>query len=552
MVSPNLSLKKSESSSLSLNESAKRFFQVVYTEKKEKEREEEDETPKIRVSTLISEDHLLRKNAIARILKRQIVIEGTLKSVNSQEIASHLLVELIRAAYLPNNKIPEQKITEVATLIDKYIILKLESLHALDSSSLSTKMKNIIKESNKLVNWLIDLVACEIEEILLEDKVKQVASSNLFDFLSKNITLPPDSPYASDLEIQIYLSICRNFAKFDADMLRLVLFKYYNSGWTSFSASANEMEIRSIGKNIKSLRNAVEDQLQHPLIRQIDKIVKKYSLFYSIFLEIISSDPVKAYADIKTGPKSYASLISKTCEQKYNKVRGRLWRAAVRSIIYIFLTKSVFVVALEVPVIKWLNEPINYSALAINVAFPAVLLFLIIAFIKTPSSKNTEKIVEGINELTIGEGKKKVPFVLRQPKKRGWLIDLIFGLVYTAAFFFSVYVIVLVLNRFNFTWVSITIFLFFLAFVSFFSTMIKKDVKEFIVIESRENIFSFLIDLFYMPIIAVGKWLSNNVSKVNIFVFIFDFIIEAPFKVFVNVAEEWTRYVKERKDEISN
>jgi hypothetical protein len=50
----------------------------------------------------------------------------------------------------------------------------------------------------------------------------------------------------------------------------------------------------------------------------------------------------------------------------------------------------------------------------------------------------------------------------------------------------------------------------------------------------------------------VGKWLSNNVSKVNIFVFIFDFIIEAPFKVFVNVAEEWTRYVKERKDEISN
>jgi len=46
----------------------------------------------------------------------------------------------------------------------------------------------------------------------------------------------------------------------------------------------------------------------------------------------------------------------------------------------------------------------------------------------------------------------------------------------------------------------------------------------------------------------IGKWLSSNVSKVNIFIFVFDFIIEAPFKVLVEVAEDWTRYVKERKD----
>ncbi|HQC49653.1 MAG TPA: hypothetical protein PLN57_00795, partial [bacterium] len=58
----------------------------------------------------------------------------------------------------------------------------------------------------------------------------------------------------------------------------------------------------------------------------------------------------------------------------------------------------------------------------------------------------------------------------------------------------------------------------------------------------------FLVDLFYMPIILVGRWLSNKMSRLNIFVFIFDFIIEAPFKILVNVAEDWTKYVRERRD----
>ena len=90
--------------------------------------------------------------------------------------------------------------------------------------------------------------------------------------------------------------------------------------------------------------------------------------------------------------------------------------------------------------------------------------------------------------------------------------------------------------------------MFFLAFVSFFSIVVTKDVKNLIIVQKRDSFFGFLIDLFYMPIIAVGKWLSGKASKLNFFVFIFDFIIEAPFKVLLDIAEDWTRYVRERKD----
>jgi predicted nuclease of restriction endonuclease-like RecB superfamily len=40
------------------------------------------------------------------------------------------------------------------------------------------------------------------------------------------------------------------------------------------------------------------------------------------------------------------------------------------------------------------------------------------------------------------------------------------------------------------------------------------------------------------------------VSRVNVFVFVMDFILEAPFKVLVEIAEQWTRYVRERKEDI--
>ena len=62
--------------------------------------------------------------------------------------------------------------------------------------------------------------------------------------------------------------------------------------------------------------------------------------------------------------------------------------------------------------------------------------------------------------------------------------------------------------------------------------------------------FSVAIDFFAIPILSVGHWISAKFAKINIFVFIMDFIIEAPFKVVIEIIEEWIGFVKEKKDEI--
>ena len=575
MVSPNLIKRAVDDPVAEINANTKKLFQVIYTEQNKKEEPDEDGVPKIKVSTLISrlaffyeeirnvvdyeEEHLLRKNAIARILRRQILIEGALKETDSAKIAEHLLIELIRASYLPNNKIPETKIKEVASLLEKYVRLKnqvaLKINAGLNLKADINEAKNLINQKNKLIHWLLTLAACDIEENLAPDPVKQTIVDNLFSVLSKKIQLPHDLPYQDDLEIQIYLSISRNFLKFDADMLSFVLFKYYNDGWLSLNSSgalsdADNQKIKTIAASFGELRKTVDGQLEHPLTRQLDKIVRMYSLYFSILTETINGNPVQIYNELQKGEKSFIALLRNVCQRKYHKVKNHLWRAAVRSIIYIFLTKSIFAILIEVPAIKWFGEPLNPVSLAINISFPAVLLFLIVFSTRQPKDDNTDKIISGIKEIVFVGSEKKQPLVLRPDSAHGWLKYGIFNLIYIASFLASVYFIIWALTKVNFNWVSITIFLFFLVFVSFFSVITTKEVKELVVVERKENLFTFLRDLFFMPIILVGRWLSGKFSKINIFIFLFDFIIESPFKVLVGIAEDWTKYVREQRDNV--
>lgn len=565
MVSPNLIKRLEDDGGAEVNSDAKKLFQVIFNAKN-KQSEEDDETPKIHVSSLISrlsffyekvrnavdydEEHLLRKNAIKRILKRQVIIEGVLKAAKIEEISSHLLVELIRGSYLPNDKVPEAKLAEISAIIGKYINLKNQCVLKINSElSLKTdwnKARNLFKEKNNLIKRLLALAACEIEENLGTDKVKQVMVSNMFNILSKSIKLPPDQPYEKDLEIQIYLAISRTFSKFDADMLSLVLFKYYVD-----SKLLESSKSKKIVDNIQSIFATIDYQLNHPLARQLDKVVKEYGLYFNVLAETVEPDPAKIFSEIKKNSKSFINLVKKTCNNKYKKAKGRLWRAAVRSIIYIFLTKSIFVFLIEIPAIRWFGEQINYSALFINVSFPAILLFFIVFLTQTPGDKNTAKIIEGVKEISFVGEERRQPLILRRPGRRGFFINAIFNIIYTAAFLASLFFIIWVLTKVGFNWVSITIFLFFLAFVSFFSIITTKGVKDLIIIDRKDNLLNFLVDLFYMPIISAGRWLSGNVSKINIFIFIFDFIIEAPFKVLVEIAEDWTRYIKERKERMT-
>lgn len=546
MLNPTLTKKNEKPMEVTAN--TKKLFQAVY--RKQNEEEKGGDAPKIKVSELISkmsfyyekirntvdykEENLLHKNAIKRMIKRQIVIQG---AQNENDIAKHLLTELIRAGYLPNNKIEESKICELGKVIGRYIALKKYCLAGLPNGN---------GAKSKMTDWIIAMAACDLEERLGRDAVKQMAISNMHEILRESVKLPEDLPYEKDKDIQIYIGIHRGYLKFDEEMIEFILFKYFNAGWPD----AGDEEIAALARNITALRQAIDSQTAHPLAGQLNRIINGYTVYFTILTDVIEDDPAGVYEKIYTDPKAFPRLIKKFCNKRYKDVKSKLRRAGVRSITYIFLTKMILAVILEIPITLWLGQTINNTSLAINITFPPFLLFLIILFTRLPAEANTAKIIEGIEEIVFEEKQRQKTFLLRKPAKRSKTMDIVFGAIYSIAFFLSFGLVIWVLNKFYFSIVSIIIFLFFLTLVSFFSIRIRKVTRELIIVEQKENIFKFLADFFYVPIIEVGKWLSEKFSRLNVFVFVLDFIIEAPFKIFVEMTEEWTKYVKERKDEI--
>lgn len=550
---------------LSVTPGAKKIFQAIYKAKGAARAKPDDTIQKIQVSDLISkmafyyekirnavnynEDHLQRKDAIARIIKRQIIIESPIKFNRSdtQAAAKHLLMELIRAGYLANNTLPETKIDEVAVVLGKYLLLRrLVTAQAAGNFNFfgNPKATKEFDSKGEVTNWLIGLCAAEIEELVSPDPVSKTVMGVMYKLLEKRLELPASLPYDQDLPLQLYLSIHRCFLKADEDMLSLIVLNYFNGDWEN----ADEAAIKRVASELFALHKLIIDHLRHPIGAQLDRIVSVHTVYFTILRDVVSEDPVAVYDELFDDPKAFPRRLKQACLRRYSTAKSKLWRAAVRSIIYILLTKSVFAVILEVPAAQFFNSDVNPFSLLINIAFPAILLFIAVAVTPLPGEENTKKVVAGIEEIVYAEKERSEPILVRKPVNRSAFMNIIFGIFYTITFFISFGVIVWFLDRLQFSWVSTVIFLFFLAFVSFFTIRIRRGAKQWMVVYPKDNIFRFLLDFFSVPIVATGKWLSGKFSQINVFVFVLDFIIEAPFKIFVDIAEEWTKYVRERKE----
>lgn len=552
MPSPNLKTKTENNQKIELSEASKDLFRVIYQnqEADSQKKEVEDKVSKIKVNDIISkmsffyekirnavdykEDHLLRKNAISRILKRLYLTGHN----NHDEIAKTLLTELIRGGYLANNSIPETKIAEISLILERFAKLK---------RLLLASGKKTHHEVDDIKTWTNNLESTEIEENLGDHSIDKVIAQHIFQIINNNIINDQKgATFLRDKKIQIYLAIFNKLFKYDDAMLEFVLFRYINPNWPQ----ASDADIALIAQHYHEIMEVIHQQLEHPFRKQVNKIAFKYTIYFSILRDAIEENPKGSYDKLKNNPASFKKLIEKICERRYKESRGKLQRGAARSIIYLFLTKTLLVFILEVPIILFLGEQLIYYSLIINVMFPPVLLLFIALFTSIPDQQNTAKIQEGIEEILLNPDLNNNTVKLHYPTARTAASNIIFSFLYFVMFAASFGFVIWGLRSINFNFVSIVIFILFLSFVSFFGIRLARFAKTYSVMENRENIFSFFANFFYVPIIGLGKWMTETFSQINVFIFILDFIIEAPFKIFVEIFEQWSAYVKERKEEV--
>ena len=117
-------------------------------------------------------------------------------------------------------------------------------------------------------------------------------------------------------------------------------------------------------------------------------------------------------------------------------------------------------------------------------------------------------------------------------------------------FIISFGVLFWILLQLNFSIVSQIIFVAFICLIGFAGAKIRQRAKELSVEKEKESGLIFLMDFFFLPFVRMGKWLSARLTKVNLVILLLTFVWETPFQIFVEFLENWSSFLKEKKEEI--
>ncbi|MCR4278448.1 MAG: hypothetical protein NUV81_00910 [bacterium] len=478
---------------------------------------------RIRNAVEYRDDHLLRKGGIERMLKRLLLLES-----NPDALAEKLVRELVSARYIPDGEIPESVLTNVADCIRKY--------HA---------VARVNNDQLKHLAWIRGVVAVEIEELLVDHTKQKAVTAFLFEKLIGRIHVHGMDVPEDEQRIQLYIACERSLWKSDAQILSFKLLRVYLPEWMRSEEWIHNP--RPIAERLIALQMRIERTLTHPLHQRFLRVVRPWAVSLSMLDDVLKDyegDSARLFAT----PEELDRRISDKADASYKAARGKLRRGTVRAIIYLFLTKMVFALVLEVPLENALIGHVDQLALAVNLLFPPVLMFFVGLLIRVPGVDNTERLVLGVRQIMDED---PIPVAeIRIAKKKGSSQRIVFTLIYIATYLLSFGLVVVLLNLLDFTFISITIFLFFLSVVSFFGFRLRRTAREVVVVEGRQGTLSILMDFVSLPVLRAGHWLSQNMNRINVFLFVFDFLIEAPFKMFLIILEEWFGFMKEKKEEL--
>jgi len=478
----------------------------------------------IRNAVEYREEHLLRKWAILRILRRQLVLEG-----DPVIIGHNLIRELIAARYLPNETLPEALIEDVAWVVRKY------------QGIVSTGIA-----SSRTLEWTLGVISSEIEEVLSPPYVDKALVTFLYQKLSDKIFIKGSNMDDAERRLQIFVACYRTFVKADEEQVGYKLLRAYVPEWMHPETWVDSPE--GIAEKLIGARERVNAYFHSPLTQRFMRAVRPWAVSLWMLREAVEDE--KERETMLSSREDTHSAVEAVTARRESQARKKIVRGTVRAMIYLLITKIAFALALEVPVEQYLYGSVSKFALGVNISLPPVIMLFVGVFIKKPGSANRKRILEHVDALLTQGGPAR--YDIRMPHKRSAGSAFIFGLLYIGMFCLSFGVIGSWLWRWHFTFIAIVIFFFFLCVVSFFGYRLRVTAREIIVVRPRERLLNAIGDFLTLPILRAGRWLSISISRINVFAFILDVVIEAPIKIFLGALEESLKFIREKKDELGD
>ena len=485
------------------------------------------------------EEHLMRRAAVIRKLKRRFLDLELNNFSETEGVGDSLVLELIRGGHFPNDRIEESKINDVQNIINKYIFI-------LKNSPENKKGKAGLQ----FYNWLLELCSCEIEETLAPSVKEMALIDYMFKLMKEKIKVN-ESIYElgllkkEDRDIQIYIAIQQALFKLDSPMLSYNLIKYKYPEWEK----DGENLLFKVSQNIYKIWNKIEQDLACPVAKKFYTICEKYDTPYLLFGDVLSQkNLLEAEKEIRE-PALLEQSIKSAYKKRLAGLKDKISRAAIYSTVSIFMTKIVTLVILEIFLSELLTGHFNAIFLVFDILIPTVLMFSLVATIKLPSDKNLSMVIMETMKIVYKKENTDI-YEVKVHKKRGVITRALISFIYVLSAFISFGFIYLVFKIFNFPITSIVINIIFIALILFAGNAVRKRAEELTIEDEREGFLSFFSDVFFLPITGVGRWMSNKWKKYNAIAAFFNALIDMPFTVFIEFLERWRYFIKERKEEM--
>ena len=485
---------------------------------------------KIRNAVEYREDHLIRRAAIERILNRRLMLNPEGKNE-----AEQVLRELLWARYFANGSLGGRELMDIQLIIDRYLKLKKQI----------TKGRPMDTQQF-LSEFIMDLMTCEIEEKLSPEVAHRFSNYTFFIYqvLRKKIKIEGLSEDQKDAYFLAALE--RSFRKSDQPYQRYHLFITFYKPIHTYS----EKELDVYATKAPAIFKKIDETIENKYVESLTRFTRKQLPPFLILFSILKEKAAEAEA-ILSDKNTLWKHVDEICREKYQQLNKRVRTLAIRSFIYVFLTKMVFALILEVPVSQWLYNEVNMRSIAINTLFPPFLMLLIVSVFKIPGEENTKNIFHRIIDIIDANVtfETNISYMPKKVAERKPLLIFGFTVFYSLTFIVTLTLMYEGLLLLEFNMISIAVFIFFVSLVTFFSYRVKQIVNEFRLAE-KDSILTPIIDFFFMPVLSLGKFFSGGLARLNFMIFILDFLIEAPFKLIFEVVEEWITFVRKRKEEI--
>lgn len=479
---------------------------------------------KFRNSMDIRDDEVVLRSAIERILKRRVILGG-----KGETIAEPLLRELVWARYFPNNTIPESMVRDVAHTIDIYMSLRQNILQ-----------RKTLKES-VATEWMFQLMSCHIARLLSPNVEKNTVSNFMYHILKDGLVIQDDTEDTKN--VQMYLAVRRAFAKDDIAFLRFYLFQ-------QLFGDLSDETLEHTQKHFLNGYKEIEKQLNYPLKEKIYMIARKQTPIFFILEDILRKDG-KHFASLIKDQEAFSKEVFAACNIRYKTIARKVRTAIVRSVIFLLITKALFALGVEGTYDRWRYGHVVWTSIGVNTGIPPLLMIVVSLFIKTPGQDNSERILAKIKTVLTEANPRithNVTLTVHPAKKRS-VISYVFAGLGLLAFVLSFGFIIWVLTQLHFNIVSQLIFIFFVTVVSFLSYRINATAHMYS-IDAKQGLITPLIDFLVIPIVRVGMYLTEGISQINVIIFVFDFLIEAPFKGIFGFFEQWFSYLHAKREDL--